>query len=735
MIVEWGISTLNTPNSDYLKNWYNSCWYLGFILAGISFVFLYQTNTFTSLFWLLTPLTLTIVASRKHTQLAASFSCATLILAQYLTLPQPELRIISLAFATGLMLFNTYYLPNLLLAVINIGFAVSFIGAFLWGNITDSGWLLVGAIALSSLFFFPNFLPNKTHPLFILYTQAAKSWAIFLCIFELTILTLTLTPNWAYLAASAIITTAIIYHFKQNPRNLTSYGIGWAIEITLFQLIFLAGGSNLTLATGNIILGLILLHNNPFLSNRLTPNSLNILPLIYAIIAIICRLNHFTPYTGLITFGAALIGIGIGYKKKEWKPISYLSLIGISLAGYEIVIYQMLKQPSGNSADGLTILALVAATFALIYRLLAWVIKSHIFPPLLSLTRENNTFLNFSLTEIKTTAHIHWAIGSILKVLTAGIAIENKPSLTLLSVAVSLILAAYALIQGRDETLPPNPPLARGEKGILTASDWWVYVGLVEILGTFIYARLIWQKLSFLDTWQVIVFSMFALAIYQIPWQSWGWKLTPWHRTALVIPALTAMVTIEEISYLSLLVVAAFYVRIAIKQQNIRWSYVSLAFVNWAIARWLSTQNLTDILYNTSLISLSLLYISQLDPILKTQRKNRHYLRITGSVIICLVALLFHQKTGIIPGIISLAFILAGLSLRIRAFLFVGTSTFILTAFYQLIVLIFTYSFLKWIIGLTTGILLITIAANFERRRQPIIPVLQRWYDELNQWE
>jgi hypothetical protein len=117
------------------------------------------------------------------------------------------------------------------------------------------------------------------------------------------------------------------------------------------------------------------------------------------------------------------------------------------------------------------------------------------------------------------------------------------------------------------------------------------------------------------------------------------------------------------------------------------------------------------------------------------QRQIRHYLRIFGSGGICLVALLFHQGTGLIPGMISTITIFAGLILRVRAFLFVGTATFLLTAFYQLVVLIARYPFFKWVVGLIVGIIFIGMAANFETRREQIASVFRNSRSELNVWE
>ncbi|NJM88683.1 MAG: hypothetical protein HC847_17445 [Hydrococcus sp. RU_2_2] len=79
--------------------------------------------------------------------------------------------------------------------------------------------------------------------------------------------------------------------------------------------------------------------------------------------------------------------------------------------------------------------------------------------------------------------------------------------------------------------------------------------------------------------------------------------------------------------------------------------------------------------------------------------------------------------------------IFLGLGLQIRAFLFVGTITFILTGFYQLVILSFERPLAKWIIGLIAGIIFIFIAANFERRREAIMRVIQNWIEKLTYWE
>jgi hypothetical protein len=749
-VIEWGVCThaeAQRRRERIQRVWCRSCWHFGFVLASISYPLLWErveaffaTGESPSivLSWMLVPLTLTSVALRmggKRRRRATIFSSYALILAQVLTIWQPSTRLVSLGVASGLMLVNSRYYRHPIAAAIQLGFSLCFVAALLWEELSVSGWFLFGAIAIFTLWLFSSWLRRQSTILASLYRQAADGWAITLCAIALILLTCKTLfsywvfpiAHWHYLATSLVIVGAIFYRYCQQLNNYVIYGIVWTIELAICEEILLIYESSLTIAIINIILGLFSLLLTEWLldsqSSLSQLSSLKILPLVFALLGIFWRWGEFNAYTGLLTLGAALTGVVVGYRLRR-KVITYFSLIGISLACYELVIYQMVQSPGGSPADGLTILAVVAAAIALTYRLFASFLQS----------RNNNNFLNLNLTEIEVTAHIHWALGSVFKILAAGLATENPPQLRSLSIAISLMLAVYALIQGRDPKTRSDPSADLGNR---TSSDWWVYVGLVEIFATAVYARLIWEQLSILDPFRIIIVCIFALLIYQIPWRSLGWELTPWHRFAMAIPALTTLTAIEDISYLSLLVVAAFYGRIAWRQREIRWTYVSLIFIDWAIARFLWEKSLTDILYYASIVGLSLLYIAQFDPTLSQpqQRNNRHILRLSGSGIICFIALLFHQETGLTPTIISLVAIFLGLGLQIRAFLFIGTITFILTGFYQLIVLSFERPLAKWIIGLIAGIIFIVIAANFERRREAIMRIIQNWLERLTHWE
>ncbi|MFW6296109.1 MAG: hypothetical protein ACOC04_02840 [Halothece sp.] len=734
MIIEWGLFTLQSPSSTATQEaWYLSCWHIGFILAGISYLLFTISPNEWALLWLLTPLTLTGVATRRFTKRipASWLSISGLIIAQLLIFVKPETRLIGLGLASVLMIVNTRYLCHSTAALIHVAFGLSFIAALLENtlSLTLSAWAIVGAIATLILWIISQSLTKRDKILTRIYSQATDRWAIALSTLIFSLLTLQTVAFYTETAiesfnsngfiAALLITTAIIYRYRKQPNEVAIWGISWGIEITVSELVLLANGNILDLATANICLGIATLPITLYLAHknsRYTPfTSLKFLPLFYGILGILFRLNTFKAYTGLLTLGAAITGIGVGYRQTSNKSISYLSLIGISIACYEIVIYQMLQASGGSSADGLTILAIVASAIALTYRLFAWFWQ----------LKGKRYFLNFRVTEIITFAHIHWAIASILKLATFNLALETAPRLTPISLTLGFFLGVYAVIQGR------NSQPREGE----TASDWWIYIGLIEILGTTIYARLIFTQLSVLDPWRILLACLIALLIYQLPWWRLNWHSTPWKRAAVVLPTLSVFATLTTVSSVSLLVVAVFYIQLAYRQSKIQWTYLSLVFIDWAIALSFEEYLLTDPLWYALITGLSILYIAQVDPNLKQSKVNRHYLRTIAIGIICLTALLFHNDTGLIPATISLGIIILGIASQIRAFLFVGTITFILTGVYQLIILIVDYPFTKWILGLIAGILFISIAANFEQRREQMITAVQNWITQLNQWQ
>jgi hypothetical protein len=291
------------------------------------------------------------------------------------------------------------------------------------------------------------------------------------------------------------------------------------------------------------------------------------------------------------------------------------------------------------------------------------------------------------------------------------------PKLTLLHLFISVLLGGYALIQARDRE----------------AGDWWIYLGLAELLGVGVYARSIFQNLGIVDEGLILIACVVGLLVLLAPWRAWGWHDRPWRLVALVLPLSRVVFEWDRISLLNLVVLAIFYAGVARRQRQFSWAYLSLVFINWAAMRLLFQYHLTSPLWYAALVGLSILAAVQWDPYWQTSKQNRHAGRLLGSGTIAVTALLWHQPW--LPIGIGLAIALMGLLLRVRAWLYVGTITFLLTNAYQLLVLITEYPITKWAIGLLAGVLIITLAANFERRKEQIERALQHWLDRLEEWQ
>ena len=735
VVVEWSIYLRQTKyRLDSAALIWQSCWYFGLSLSVISYGFFLkafsQTPIDWGLIWLVVPAMLTAIA--KHTKilrqkrLATSLSCIALIIAQLL-LFQFETRFIGLTVATGLMFINAFNLRHIVVTIIHLGFGLCWLANLLNIFIDGWNWLLIGAITMLGLYRLrlylqqvvntPKFdyisqrqargilgvgVETKNFKSIDKYITAVDYWAIAIGMVETALLSIIylirVNFEFQYLLTTALIIGAIIWRYRQ-PRNWTICTLVWLTELLVIGFVNLIDGSSLAIATANIIVGSLALVTLKQISksNSGWRELISYVPVIYAMWAILWRLPYYNALTGLLTLGAAIILLNTKVNERANMAIDYLAYACISVGIYELVIYQI-RLLGGSIADNLTVLALTTAAIAFSYRFIAWCDRQR--------------------TRIIFIAHLHWAVASIFKIIAAGVALENTATLTWISIATSFCLGAYAVIQGKDSILNSFK------------NDWWVYVGTVEITATLIYSRLIIDRLSLFDPWRVVFTCAIALLIYQIPWQNIGWRVTPWRRIASIIPAVMALAIAEDISYLNLLVTALFYFRIARVQRNIRWSYISLGFIDWGIVR--SWQYALDFIWIPVAIGLSILYIAQFDPYFQS-RRHRHYFRVLGCSVICIATLFY--SSAIISGVLAFGFIFLGLGLKIRAFLFTGTITLVFSVIYQLIILVMTYSFLKWIIGLFAGIGSIAIAARFERQRSLLNSQLKNYGDRLQNWQ
>ncbi len=749
MVAEWGFfvkmkaanSQQASPSWRFHPSCFQSSWYLGLVLAGLSFILL-QSNLSAiadrpqwSLVWLVTPLALTAVAKYtelSHRQVASTFSSIALIAAEFLTFSFSESRLIGLGVSLVLMLVNTYYLVEMPAAAITVGFGLSFVAAVIYelGFVLGSDWAIAGAIVLFCLWLLRDLMirygarvPSAAQ-LAQMYDRAFDGWALLLASLLLTIITvysfslytetsLNLQASIKIFAATLGIIAAIIYRSYRLFSPWAIYALAWSLELLTAVGLSLVARNTINLAVANIALGLstqllgdVWRRRNPV--STILP-SVHVIPLVYGLLGLILRSHAFTNGTGLISLGASVIAIGIGRRQQKFKPLVYLGLIGVSVSAYESLLYQLFRTPGGAFGDGLIVLATLGTTLTYIYRILS---------PWLS------NYLGLTNAELKIFAHLHWVLSSFLLISASGNAIESGLNLGLVT---GTLLVQYAFLQGRNN-------LDRQWANI------WIYLGWVEAFGI----RLYWINTPLvkyisgpLGPWKVALGALFAYFVYILPFDNWGWSKKPWQVIASLIPIILILESPTKFYPLSLLIAAAFYVFLAWERREVRFTYPSVAIIDWILFRWFGQMGLSQPEWFFTPLGLSFLYVAQFDRAFKlpAQKSLRHNVRILATALICGIPLLTQQNNGLVAGAFSLVAIAAGLALRVRAFLFVGTGIFIINVFYQLVVLIFDYPLIKWAIGLAFGILFIWIAATFETRRDRISAFVQHWVVQLQLWD
>ncbi|MBE9096726.1 hypothetical protein [Tychonema sp. LEGE 07203] len=755
MAAEWGffvwMKAANVRESSAFFRWhpalFQGSWYLGLGLAGFSFVLLenYLTasdivdNPQWSLLWLATPLALTGVAKYTeipHKQVASIFSTIALIVAQILIFSLPGYQLIGLAFAALLMLFNTYYLvevPEIPAAAIGVGFGSIFVAGAIdrLGFVSGWGWAIAGAIALlclwllrSTIIRYSTSLPQPSR-LAQIYSLALDGWAILLVSLLLTTITFysfelyagstfSFSASAEVLAASLVIMAAIVFRSWHQVLPLAIYALAWNLELVTAVGLSFVDRTAINLAVANIAIGLFAQLLGDWWRRRNCDNrtilpSIHVIPLVYGLLGLILRSHDFANWTGLTVLGASLIAIGIGRREQQFKPLVYLGLIGVSASAYESLLYQLSQTPGGSLGDGLIVLATLGTTLTYIYRVLT---------PWLS------NYLHLTNAELKIFAHLHWVLSSALLIWASTNDIKSALNLGLVTGA---LLVQYAFLQGRNN-------LDR------QWAEIWIYLGWLEAFGI----RLYWINTPFvkyisgpLGPWKIAFAALFAYFIYILPWDNWGWSKKPWQIIASLIPIVAILETPAKFYPISLLIAAAFYFFLAWEKQEVRFTYLSVAIIDWILLRWFAQMGLTQPEWFFTPLGLSLLYVAQFDRTLKlpAQKPLRHNLRMLAAAMICGIPLLTQQSHGLVAGFFSLAAVAAGLALRVRAFLFVGTGFFLINVFYQLVVLIFDYPLIKWAIGLAFGIVFIWVAATFETRRDRISALVQHWVLQFQSWD
>ncbi|NJS42065.1 hypothetical protein HC766_07490 [Candidatus Gracilibacteria bacterium] len=340
MVAEWSIFVKvkyrNSRNNSRSLSWHPSCWesawYLGLVLAGLSYFLLYGNVQLPwDLVWLAAPLALTAVgkySEGNHRQLACTLSSIALILAQFLTSDFSLYQLVSFGLAALVMSINTYYLVEQPAAGITVGFGFGFATLVLLklGFLSNWDWAIAGTIALVCLWVLRDIASryaggeSKSAQLAKIYDRAFDGWAILLAGLLLTIITtysfglravtdLNWQPSVQVLAAILGIVAAIVYRSYRQFSPPAIYALAWCVELLLVVGLSFFPRTEINLVIANIALGLSLQLLGDLWRMRqpdraLLP-SLHIIPLLYGLLGLIWRSQTFASWTGFNFFGCS----------------------------------------------------------------------------------------------------------------------------------------------------------------------------------------------------------------------------------------------------------------------------------------------------------------------------------------------------------------------------------------------------------------------------------------------
>jgi hypothetical protein len=725
MILEW-IALLALARHPL---WQQSTWFIGVGLAGLGYLLLVSSIGATPNAWsiiaLAIPTALTALIffpQFSWTDQAIGLGAVSIIAVQLLTFEAVIPRLVGLALGAVLMAFQTVRVPNPLIAALSVGFGLTFGYATGWELLTHGfyNWMLLSLGLLWGLTICHHGLSYRRWRFSVPFQQALDGWAIALILcssFSLTLISLFVTTKdstqwitpqiWVYPFSSALLTAALVYRYVQAPAQGWLVGVAWAVEVLLLSVLksyFQLPFSSVAIAT--LALGLLCVLLGEWGARRngqSYPWSWNLIPLGYGVAGWLLGHTGWTAETGLYTLALAMIGLGVGRRLPPLLPISILGVLSVSLGAFELVLYPLMKAQGGEPGDGIVILAALALGLAVVYRLS---------------NRWGERLLNLPRNGLPILAHIHWGIGTFLAIIALP---DLSATGEQLWSAELLLLGGYALWHGRQQ----SP---------------WIYAGLIQILmalGQTLYTQL--PSVQVLP-WAGAIASAIALGIYSLPWQRWGWVRQPFTQVAIALPILVGLITIAQINTSSLLLIGGFYGWVAFATQVTRLSYIGLPAVHWAALKLLEELHLTSPIWTVGLVGLSLLLIAQVDPAFQAanRREVRHLLRCFAVGLVSVTALYESDAyfwSGVITIGFSLGLVLLGLLLRVRAFLYVGTLTFVFKVLRLIWLFVAHESQTLWILAFIPGVLIIWIAMTFEARRSQVTALLQYWVTALEEWQ
>lgn len=575
-------------------------------------------------------------------------------------------------------------------------------------------------------------LRSRPNPLAGSYRMAMDGWGVILALALLGMGTMEIMArelgggstvpwqdtSWVTLGLGV---AAIAVRLCQQPTPWGYWLLAWGIEVLGLRWLWLTTGSLALLPWGNVALALGIQMGGDVIRRRWRRRRSRWyrprwrltwagIPLVFGLLAVYQgHLNFFANFaaaTGAYTLGAGLVAIGIGRRYRPWRWLTGVGIAGLGLGAYELLIYQLLQQSGGDLGDGITLLALLGAAIAGgVYGSQGWLAR----------------WWRWPAPWVQRVGHGYWAVATACWLL-APVA-DLSDGFRWVWIGVALGLMAYALGQGRRPG--PEPRFWM---------DGAVVMGIVTALWGFP------MPMAMRLAWGGAIAAAVATLFYQLPWPSWGWPVKAGQNGIKVTPGAIAGLTTTGANPLSHLLVGAFYGGLALGEQQIRLSYVSVVLANLALGQVLQDWGYAPRMWPLILASLSVLYIAQVDPALqhRDRRQQRHWVRLLGVGLVCLTAILEAGTQGgavALVALLGLGLAVVGLGLRVRAYTYGGTLTFGLEVLLLLWIFISREALLLWGIGLALGLGMIWLAATFESRRSQFSNLWETWLDRLADWD
>ena len=762
-VLTWGYIALGSAIAEFLCHPYLrsrrlqlNTWGAGLALAAIGYGLNLASWADTQPWlWLVVPSALTVVTNHHHAlHPRAAAKVATLcFLMQVPWLINWPIAIASFAIAAICTGINSRIWRSLWAAQFTVGFTLLLAHSVVWRGLLAQTEHSIGrltifwVITIWALWLIQRSLIRRPEgELIAIYTKAVRNWAMGLMLMLLlwgtfaaaiALLDSQMVGSgeigyFNYLLASFILLiAALAERLRHRATNWDYYSLAWAIEIVVAlalrlqippesevaHTLTLLGAATLALGFATQIAGDLWTLKHP--SYR---SSWHAIPVLYASLGLWFGHATFSVGTGWFTVVAGLILIGVG-RRRAWGQynsdlLSCLGLLGFSIGAYELLVYRLLQVSGGQAGDGLTLLAMLALLLTALYRVAGHWLAKYSKLPIRLITLAN---------------HGHWAAAGILCVI-APIQSLSQPQGIALWTVTAVLTSSYAVVVG-NRLWTTHPLIAN--------HAIWTKIGLFGVLLCVAYDRFVWfPDQSGLLVWGGAIACGIGFGLHVLPWERLGWK-DEMRSLGLWLPLLTLSITFTDVQTQGLLIVAAFYAWMANRTDRIRLSYLGVALFDLALLDYLEAIEWLTAIAFSLIVSLSILYIAEVEPYFhdRSRRQQKHWIRVLASGLVGLSALYQTEVSepmlvfAVVAIALGILFIFAGLILKVRAFLYVGTATFVLQILRVLWLFISANSLLLWAVGIVLGLAFIWVAATFESRRSQVSTRLSSWTSALESWD